>query len=644
MTEFTKKVSVIIPVHNSTGTLTRALMSILIQDVPEMEVIIFDDASVDDVVGIAERFDQLDIVYLRSEENVGAAEARNRAIDVSKGQYLAFLDADDEWLPNKLTIQMDLLDGSATASFVYCEAVEFEPGNRAIGYTNHRFARPSGPDAWRVLLRESCVTTSCVMARRDTTVEVGRFRPHLLSGQDQDLWIRLALAGDVIYQSDTLVHYYILSNSLSQRRHNSAVGDLLSVIKVYISENSHRLSESERREILAHRTRNAAKALYRSGQITSGLRQMRLAVAYGISSRDSIKFVVKNSPPVLKVKELREKPPIALDPQFNEGSVERPQLLVVVDTEEEFDWQQPFSRDNRSVESIQMQESAQEVFRRFDIRPVYVVDYAVADAEKAVTELRRFLDTGECLIGAHLHPWVNPPYTEEVNEVNSYPGNLPYDTEYKKLEVLTERICGAFGVRPTIYKAGRYGLGDSTPRILRSLGYKIDMSVVPYTDFRRKAGPDFSRLPARPFWMGDEFDIYEIPATCGFAGVAAGLGPAVYPAVANSPGLRLHLPGVLARSGLLERIPLTPEGMKSEAEMIRLVRQMYDRGASIFSLSYHSSSLMPGCNSYVRTESERVAFLSRLENFLEFFFGDLGGVATTPIDVYEKAHALRAQQ
>src|SRR3546814_2922527 len=70
-----------------------------------------------------------------------------------------------------------------------------------------------------------------------------------------------------------------------------------------------------------------------------------------------------------------------------------------------------------------------------------------------------------------------------VNATNSYPGNLPPELEHAKLAALTEAIAGAFGARPVVYKAGRYGVGPATAGILEALGYRIDVSVVPFTDF-----------------------------------------------------------------------------------------------------------------------------------------------------------------
>lgn len=310
-----------------------------------------------------------------------------------------------------------------------------------------------------------------------------------------------------------------------------------------------------------------------------------------------------------------------------------PLLLVVIDTEEEFDWSRPHSRDNTSVTAIAAQRRAQELFTRHGIVPTYVIDYPVASDPAAVDALRVFADSGHCRIGAHLHPWVNPPHSEVVNAYNSYPGNLPAALEREKLRVLTATIAEAFGGRPVVYKAGRYGVGPATARILEDLGYLVDVSVVPFTSFAEDGGPDFSAAAFHPSWFGSSGELLEIPLSCGFCGVLRRLGPAAFPRLSKAAAMRLHLPGMLARTGLLERIRLTPEGVDL-ASNIRLARSLYDQGCRIFSFTYHSPSLVPGMTPYVRSERQLAAFLHTMDRFFEFFREELGGRPSEPREVY----------
>ena len=116
-----------------------------------------------------------------------------------------------------------------------------------------------------------------------------------------------------------------------------------------------------------------------------------------------------------------------------------PQLLIVVDTEEEFDWSAPFSRDSRATTSIPAQARAHEIYDRFGIVPTYVIDHPVATDPAAVAFLKGLRDAGKAEIGAHLHPWVTPPHVEEVTTRNSYHCNLPPALERAKVVLDAER-------------------------------------------------------------------------------------------------------------------------------------------------------------------------------------------------------------
>lgn len=307
-----------------------------------------------------------------------------------------------------------------------------------------------------------------------------------------------------------------------------------------------------------------------------------------------------------------------------------PTLVVVVDTEEEFDWSAGFARDQTGVENIRHQPLAQAVFDRYGVVPAYAIDYPVATASTSVSVLGELAAEGRCEIGAHLHPWVNPPHEEPVDSRHSYPGNLGADLERRKLTELTEAITESFGIRPVIYKAGRYGIGSATPSILRDLGYGIDVSVVPHTDFLADGGPDFRDLPAQPFVI--EPGICELPLSVGFVGLLARQGPALYRRLSGGSGLRRRLAGLCSRLGLLERLRLSPEGYDLN-DMVRQTRAALAQGIRLFMLTYHSSSLLPGATPYVRSEAELNGFLAKLESYLSFFFTDCHGRADTVTSV-----------
>ncbi|MDR3418101.1 MAG: hypothetical protein P4L83_18155 [Nevskia sp.] len=301
-----------------------------------------------------------------------------------------------------------------------------------------------------------------------------------------------------------------------------------------------------------------------------------------------------------------------------------PTLVVVVDTEEEFNWSAPFDAASTGVSNIACQHLAQRILDAHGVVPTYVVDYPVAATPAAAATLRAIAGDGRCDIGAHLHPWVNPPAEGPIDARHSYPGNLPPELERRKLAALTQAIMAGFGIRPVVYKAGRYGIGPATAGILRDLGYAIDVSVVPHTDFSADDGPDFRGLPDRPFVIAP--GVVELPLSVHFAGALRGAGRYVYPRLAG------RLPGVAARLGLLERLRLSPEGHRLD-DMLRQTRAALAGGARLFMLTYHSATLLPGATGYVRDEAGRDRFLARLDDYCRAFLGRFGGRASTPAAV-----------
>lgn len=306
-----------------------------------------------------------------------------------------------------------------------------------------------------------------------------------------------------------------------------------------------------------------------------------------------------------------------------------PLLLAVIDTEEEFDWSKPHDPANRSVRCIAEQHWAQTIFERYGVTPTYVVDHPVAATPESAVVFRDWRAAGRCVVGAHLHPWVNPPFGEQLTAANSYPGNLPRPVEFEKLKVLTDTIADSIGARPSIYKAGRYGLGPNTPGILAELGYEIDLSVVPATDFGADGGPNFRGYPHEPYWFGPGGQLLEVPLSRGYPGWLGDWGERVHGALSGPLGQRLRLPGILARLGAAERIQLTPEGV-SAADNCRLADYLAARGRQVFTYAYHSSTLLPGGSPYVADLGQRQAFLDGIERFLEHFMGNLGGRGVTP--------------
>lgn len=638
-------VSVIIPAHNACTTLERALRSVISQTYRPLEIIIVDDASVDGTGDIARNFDGLPVRVETLDQQSGAAAARNRGIAVSSGEYIAFLDADDEWLPDKTALQLDLLVKNPDVSFVTCDSDLVGPDGEFISIVNPNRPRPHGPEAWKTLLHHPCVATPCVVVRRSLLRDIGGFNPDLLIGEDQDLWIRLALRGPVYHLSQSLARVNDRPNSLSKAQRGQAVSSTLPMIVAHVKAQRDRLSDEEAEDILGTRYTDIGRTSYETGSVKEGVRLLVSAIRLGHRPIENLSYLLSASPPMRMAKRVvgyDRSLPVGL--RFSTLDPHAPPLLaVVVDTEEEFDWEHPFNSGDRGVTSINYLPLAQRVHEKHGIVPTYVVDYPVVDDANAVSVIKKFVDDGKALVGAHLQPWVNPPFEETEEMVNTFPGNLSYSLEYRKLTLLSEMIEKRFERRPVVYKAGRYGLGPATAKILKSLGYEIDASVLPYTNLRYRGGPDFSSFPDLPFWFGEGMDLFEVPLTRGFTGLLRRFGPSVSPLLDHPSVKRLHLVGACARLGLLERITLTPEGMSLE-EQKRLTRVLLKQGRRVFAFTYHSSSLLPGATQYVRTRTDRDAFLEKMDRYFEFFTKEIGGKPATLNEIRDLSRGSKGQK
>lgn len=320
-------------------------------------------------------------------------------------------------------------------------------------------------------------------------------------------------------------------------------------------------------------------------------------------------------------------------------SAERPLIVTSVDAEEAFDWEKPLSRDFRNVASMNEQVVLHRVFDRFGVVPTYFVTYPIVTQPDGYAFLAECLKAGKCQIGAQLHPWVTPPYEEVVNAYNSFAGNLPEALERDKLKTLTEAIGARFGVRPTAYRAGRYGVGPNTVKTLAALGYRVDSSVVPEFSYHATGGPTFFGRPPTPYWLDSERRVLELPLTSTYIGhLSRGNWRHLANGLFENDARYALARSVMARTGMMERIRLTPEGTNvSDAK--RLVRALLKRGTRIFTLSYHTPSLLPGNTPYVRSRADRDRFIGWFEEFYEFFLDEVGGAPATIGDIYDEARA-----
>jgi len=646
-------VTVLIPAYNASGTIRRAIDSALAQDYAPMEIVVVDDGSRDTTADVVAEY-RLDNLHLhRLPKNLGESGAMNHGIAHAKGELIAFLDADDEWRPTKLHKQVALLQANPRATMATCGCVFIDGAGRLL----QEFGMPpegyGKADIWRSLLMATCIAKPNVVARTAALREVGPFDLSLLVAADQDMWIRLAMLGELEFVPEYLTVSYDTVGSLTKVHAQRMHRYVLPMIRRHMQARAADLSAQEVRTILRERYTTIGRNLYTRGSPWRGAAMLLRAIACGGHVQQNLWYLVTASPPVKFAKHslgvtaplpppaarlARPGPEQASLLAPHEGQLapplgRRPVLIVGIDAEAELNGHEGPQRA-AGLENLRHQDQAQALFDRFGVRPVYLVDYAAATTPAAFEPLAALVRGGRCEIGAHLQPWKTPPFEEEHGEWTSFNHNLPAWLQQEKLARLTEVILRNFGVRPVTYRAGRHGVGEEASWILHKHGYRIDMSVHPCVDLRPRHGQDFRRSFNRPYWFGPDRALLEIPLTAGFIGVLTSSAPGhawhtdFYNALSQPLARRFHLPGICARAGLLERITLTPEDTSLD-EMKRLTHALLSRGQQAFSFRCRTS-LLPGSTPHVRSAEDRDRSLVLIEQYLAFFFNQLGGISMTP--------------
>lgn len=311
-------------------------------------------------------------------------------------------------------------------------------------------------------------------------------------------------------------------------------------------------------------------------------------------------------------------------------------IAVTIDTEED-NWGD-YSREAYGVDNIKKIPVLQKLFDEYCIKPTYLVTYPVATNQDSVCVLKKVLDGGNCEIGMHCHPWSTPPFEEERNAYNSMLCNLSYDLQQKKLGALHAAIEGNLGVRATSFRAGRWGYSGAVSTAIKNLGYRMDTSITPLTDWSEYHGPDFSRQMPKAYRFNapeiyrrvDGGELLEIPATIGYLQGNFARCAAVERALDTKLGRTLRLRGILNRVGLLNKVWLSPEASDAR-QMIELTKVMIAANCDIINMFLHSTSLQAGLSFIVRTNEDETRFADRMKEYFAF----VNEAGLEPITLFE---------
>jgi len=186
-------VSVIIPTYNRACLLERAVRSVMEQTFHDLELIVVDDGSTDATYHLLENV-RPSAIYLRHDKNLGVSAARNTGIRAASGRLIAFLDSDDQWLPEKLSTQIKFFEDNPSAMICQCQEFWHRNGRRVNPRVKH--LKPSG-FIFEKSLALCLVSPSAVMIRKELFDKVGLFDETLPVCEDYDLWLRVAVSHPV---------------------------------------------------------------------------------------------------------------------------------------------------------------------------------------------------------------------------------------------------------------------------------------------------------------------------------------------------------------------------------------------------------------------------------------------------------------
>ena len=211
-------VSVIIPTYNRALTIGRAIMSVLNQTYHDFEIIVIDDASTDNTKEKVNSLSDIRIKYISHSENKGAAAARNTGIKKAKGKYIAFLDSDDEWLPQKLKEQVNTIMGTTEKVGVVYTGTYRMIKDKIYYIPNPKIDKKEGDIYRNLLLGKYLIPTPSAMVKKSVFEKLGVFDETLLALEELDLWLRISKQFHFEYISVPLVISHYTEKSISTNR------------------------------------------------------------------------------------------------------------------------------------------------------------------------------------------------------------------------------------------------------------------------------------------------------------------------------------------------------------------------------------------------------------------------------------------
>ncbi len=303
---------------------------------------------------------------------------------------------------------------------------------------------------------------------------------------------------------------------------------------------------------------------------------------------------------------------------------QKPDVIFVlsVDTEEEWDWSGEFPQKDFSVSNVTKIPKLQDFFENLGIRPTYFTDYAVAEKPEMVEILKAIVNKNTCEIGAHLHPWCNPPFHGITGERESHVVNLPVSQVEEKLDALIALLNKSFGVMPNAFRSGRWGINDKVLNLLEKKGFQIDSSMYPFFKNEYFNCEQTTQIPywpeyENPMHKGSQRNIIEIPVTVGFNRKNFSAMLKIYNAISHPLLRHLHLTAIFWHTHLLRKLYLSPE-VTSGKDMLPLIDFALDNNHPVIHMYFHSSSLIDGATGFMKQKNAFDIICNNIQQVVEY--------------------------
>jgi hypothetical protein len=279
-------------------------------------------------------------------------------------------------------------------------------------------------------------------------------------------------------------------------------------------------------------------------------------------------------------------------------------FIVSVDVEEDNQWKRA---KNYTLNNIKKLPKFHELCEKYSIKPTYLITYSIAKDTYSAKVIEKLSRTGNCEVGAHLHPWFTPPYLPPFVRAaypHTYPHECPDNLLHRKIHNLSSIIKNQIGIDPKSFRAGRYGMDGRIVDYIREMGYLIDSSVTPYwtwTDTKGTTcgGPDYSNIFDHPFFVSSS----SFP------------NPIALPSETKSI---LEIPITIKKTDDNEITWFRPFPWVDQKSLLNLIQSVIEKQDLVLNLMFHSSELLVGGSPYSETKNALVEIERKIEAIFRF--------------------------